>query len=165
VDANHPTADVTRGPRTWSRRVVVTGVLTMLMGGCGRGATGGPSGSATGSASGSAGVAPGTRIPLPPTTPTQSLGADQPPVIWIGGILTTVEDDRVTIREGSGSSVSLVRLAEGATAFFAIAEDRWERLPAGASVANGQTVCVETLMGGSSLVAIRVFLGVGCGPA
>jgi hypothetical protein len=107
---------------------------------------------------------PSSRPPPAPPTPEQSLGADQPPVIWIGGTLTAVEDDRVELLEGSGSLVVLQRLGRGTTAFFEVAEGRWVRLDAAAAVAEGQRVCVETLMDGSSLLALRVFLGAGCGP-
>jgi hypothetical protein len=66
--------------------------------------------------------------------------------------------------EGSGSLVVLQRLGMGTTAFFEVAEGRWVKLDDAAAVEEGQRVCVETLMDGSSLLALRVFLEAGCGP-
>jgi hypothetical protein len=86
-------------------------------------------------------------------------------VIWVGGVLTDLSGDRLELREGSGSVVSLLRLAEGATTFFVVDGDRWRRLGPDEEVGPGQQTCVETLINGASFVAIRVFLGAGCGPA
>jgi hypothetical protein len=111
----------------------------------------------------SSGGGPG-RFPPPPPTPKQNLGANQPPVIWIGGTLTAVRPDHLDVREPAGSLVHLGRLAGTATSFFRVAGRGWRRL-GGTGVRSGQPVCVETLMDGSNLFALRVFLGAGCGPA
>lgn len=103
-------------------------------------------------------------LPPPPPTASQSLGPDQPPVIWLGGTVVTVTADRLELQEGSGSIVTLLRLGQGATAFFRVSEDRWVRLPRQVDIETGERACVETLLDGSSLLALRVFLGAGCGP-
>jgi hypothetical protein len=112
----------------------------------------------------SSGGGPG-RFPPPPPTPKQNLGANQPPVIWIGGTLMAVRPDHLDVREPAGSLVHLGRLAGTATSFFGIAGRAWSRLDGTAGVRRGQPVCVETLMDGAHLFALRVFLGAGCGPA
>lgn len=105
-----------------------------------------------------------SRVPPPPPTPHQSLGADQPPVIWIGGTIDDVTADALLVREDSGSEVSLERLARGATKFFRVSKGAWERLAPEVPIAAGQRACAETLMDGRTFLAIRVFLGAGCGP-
>jgi hypothetical protein len=110
------------------------------------------------------GAGPG-RFPPPPPTPKQNLGANQPPVIWIGGTLTAVRPDHLDVREPAGSLVHLGRLAGTATSFFRIAGRAWSRLDGAAGVRPGRPVCVETLVDGESFFALRVFLGAGCGPA
>jgi hypothetical protein len=124
-----------------------------------------PSGPPSGSSGPPTATGTAERVPLPPPTSPQSLGPGQPPVIWVGGVLTDLTGDRLQLREGSGSEVSLLRLAEGATAFFVVDGSQWRRLEAEEEVGLGQETCVETLVNGSSFVAIRVFLGAGCGPA
>jgi hypothetical protein len=103
--------------------------------------------------------------PPVPSLPRQSAGPDQPPVIWIGGTLTEVTGDRIEVREDFGSVVTLQRLGRGATGFFRVAGGAWGRLPAGEQIPPGEQACVETLMDGSTLLALRVFLGANCGPA
>jgi hypothetical protein len=111
------------------------------------------------------GATPASALPPVPSFPPQSAGADQPPVVWIGGTLTEVNANVIELREAFGSVVSLQRLGSGATGFFRVAGGAWERLPAGQAVATGTEACVETLMDGATLLALRVFLGAGCGPA
>ena len=105
--------------------------------------------------------------PLPPIPPlpTQSLGPGQPPLIWVGGTLTDVTTDRLEITEPFGSVVRLARLGNGATAFFEVQAGAWHRLAATTPVATGASVCAQTLMDGTNLLALRVFLGAECGPA
>ena len=105
--------------------------------------------------------------PLPPIPPlpTQSLGPSQPPLIWVGGTLTAVTADRLEITEPFGSVVRLARLGNGATAFFEVQAGAWHRLADTTPVATGASVCAQTLMDGTSLLAPRVFLGAECGPA
>jgi hypothetical protein len=107
----------------------------------------------------------GTPIPALPPTPRQSLGPNQPPVIWVGGELTDVGEDHLEILEASGSVVQIRRLGSGATSFFEIVEGRWARLPEGAAPARGEEACVETLLDGTNMLALRVFVGARCGPA
>lgn len=104
--------------------------------------------------------------PPAPPTPTQSPGPGTgPPTVWIGGTLTTVDAGRLSLREGSGATVSLDRLGDGATAFFRVQGSAWTALPRGAAVAPGGPACVETLLAGQTMVALRVFLGTECGPS
>src|SRR5439155_5194306 len=67
--------------------------------------------------------------------------------------------------EPFGSVVRLARLGNGATAFFEVEAGAWHRLAATTSVATGASVCAQTLMDGTNLLALRVFLGAECGPA
>jgi hypothetical protein len=108
---------------------------------------------------------PTSDLPPVPSLPGQSADADQPPVVWIGGTLTEVTATTIELRESFGAVVSLDRLGREATGFFRVTAGTWERLPAGATVATGMEACVETLMDGRTLLALRVFLGAGCGPA
>lgn len=105
------------------------------------------------------------RFPPPPPTPTQRLGPNQPPVIWLGGTLTEVTPDHLEVLEGAGSVIRLRRLAGTATSFFRVSGRSWRRLAPQAQVPAGQEACVETLMDGRTFLALRVFLGAGCGPA
>jgi hypothetical protein len=107
---------------------------------------------------------PAAGLPPVPSFPRQSGGPDQLPVVWIGGTLTEVTATVIELREPLGSVVSLQRLGRQATGFFRVSEGAWARLPAGEAVATGTEACVETLMDGATLLALRVFLGVGCGP-
>jgi len=104
------------------------------------------------------------RIPPPPATPRQSLGSDEPPVIWLGGTLLDVAADHLDLQEDSGSVATVQRLAEGATGFFRVSGTAWVKLAPSAQIPAGQRACIETLMDGTDLLAIRVFLGAGCGP-
>ena len=107
----------------------------------------------------------GSRIPPVPAIPPESLGASQPPLIWVGGTLSTVATDRLQITEPFGSVVTLKRLGRGATAFFRVSGGEWQRLAESSSIGTGAPVCAETLLDGTNLLALRVFLGAGCGPA
>lgn len=109
-------------------------------------------------------VGPSPLPPIPPL-PTQSLGPSQPPLIWVGGTLTSVTADRLEITEPLGSVVRLARLGDGATAFFVVQAAAWHRLAATTPIDTGASVCAQTLMDGANLLALRVFLGAQCGPA
>jgi hypothetical protein len=85
-------------------------------------------------------------------------------VIWVGGIVADVTDRQLVVKEALGPSVVLKRLGQDATAFFRAAGDGWERVD-GSGVGNGDETCVETLLDGENLLALRVFLGADCGPA
>jgi hypothetical protein len=84
--------------------------------------------------------------------------------VWIAGRLTALDPDRLVLEEPAGSVVTLKRLAASATRFFRVSGDAWETVDAGL-VRTGDQACVETLMDRSNLLALRVFLGAGCGPA
>jgi hypothetical protein len=86
-------------------------------------------------------------------------------VIYVGGTLTDIAPDHLELRETSGSVVRLRRLAGGATSFFSVSGGAWLELASQAQVSAGGEACVETLMDGTNLLAIRVFLGARCGPA
>jgi hypothetical protein len=103
-------------------------------------------------------------VPPPPATPRQSLGADSPPVVWLGGTIDRVDVSKVRLHEDDGAVVDLQRLGAGATRFFRVSDGAWAELATQSQVDAGQRACVETLMDGTNLVAIRVFLGSGCGP-
>jgi hypothetical protein len=105
------------------------------------------------------------RFPPPPATPRQDLGPDQPPVIWLGGTLTEVSEARLVLRQPAGSLVTLRRLAGEATSFYRLSGSEWQRLAAEARIPAGRATCVETLLDRDTLLALRVFLGAGCGPA
>ena len=105
------------------------------------------------------------RFPPPPPTPAQNLGPNEPPVIWLGGTLVKVGLDHLELLEPAGSRVSLQRLAGSATSFFVLSGSSWKQLGSDTRTGPGQAACVETLMDRANLVAIRVFLGAGCGPA
>jgi hypothetical protein len=138
------------GPFHHGRRVVPALLLSAaLLSACTEGLSGGGSG----------------RFPPPPATPRQDLGPDQPPVIWLGGTLTEVSEAQVVLRQPAGSVVALRRLAGDATSFFRFSGSEWQPVPAGAPVSAGQAACVETLLDRETLLALRVFVGAGCGPA
>jgi hypothetical protein len=85
-------------------------------------------------------------------------------VIWVGGVVTDVTDGQLVLEEALGPRVVLKRLGQDATAFFRATSDTWERVDA-SGVGNGDLACVETLLDGENLLALRVFLGADCGPA
>lgn len=91
--------------------------------------------------------------------------ANEPPVIWIGGTLSQVDTDRLQVRDSLGTLITVRRLGAGATAFFSVSGAQWRRLADTAAIEPGGLACVETLMDGLNLLALRVFLGASCGPA
>jgi hypothetical protein len=86
-------------------------------------------------------------------------------VIWLGGTLADVTDTQLVLRQPAGSVVTLRRLAGEATSFFRLSGSEWQRLAPEAQVPAGRAACVETLLDRQTLLALRVFLGAGCGPA
>jgi hypothetical protein len=102
------------------------------------------------------------RFPPPPTTPHQSLGADTPPVSWLSGTLRDATAASFQLEQGDGALVTVQRV--GSTKVFSVSGSSWAQLAAEAGVRTGQPACIETLLDGSNLVALRVFLGAGCGP-
>jgi hypothetical protein len=83
----------------------------------------------------------------------------------VGGTLSTVADDRVEIQEESGATVVVQRLGAGATAFLHVSGRTWRPLGSRMKPPVGGPACVQTVMAGSNLLALRVFLGADCGPA
>ena len=105
------------------------------------------------------------RLPPLPTTSAQPASPGEPPIIWVGGTLAEANADRLLVRDSLGSPIDLLRLAAGATVFFRVAGSVWQGLPERDTIPTGGPACVETLMDGTNLVALRVFLGATCGPA
>ena len=103
-------------------------------------------------------------LPPLPVGSSSPLGADSPPTVWVGGTLTDVTGTSIRVMETQGPVVVLRRLARGATGFFRAEAGSWQRLPDGTPVGTSQPACVETLMAGANLLALRVFLGATCGP-
>ena len=90
-----------------------------------------------------------------------------PPLVWLDGTMERIDESSLAIREGEGSRVDLERGAAGGTRFFRLDGETWGVLSEeeAATVDAGQPVCVEALLDGRNLLALRVFLGAGCGPA
>jgi hypothetical protein len=110
---------------------------------------------------------PGTTasgVPPIPSLGTTDLGPSEPPLIWVGGTLIAVGPKRLRLREPVGPTVTLKRLVGGATSFFRVSAGKWVALTASERIATGQAACVQTLMDGTNLLALRVFLGASCGP-
>ena len=105
-----------------------------------------------------------TTLPPVPSAPDQSLGPNQPPIVWVGGELTEVRADRLELREAIGSVLTLRRLGGGATSFYRATAGSWEQIDRASDVEAGMKACVETLIDGQNLLALRVFLGADCGP-
>jgi hypothetical protein len=103
---------------------------------------------------------------LPQVSDSQP-GPGDPPVVWLDGTLAEVTDSQLSVQEGRGPSISVERFAAGATRFLRLDEDRWLELTEAeaAAVQAGQQACVEALLDGRNFLALRVFLGAGCGPA
>jgi len=103
-------------------------------------------------------------LPPVPSAPGQSLGPNQPPIVWVGGEITRLRADRLELREAIGSVLTLRRLGGGATSFYRAIAGSWERVDRTSEVEAGTRACVETLIDGQNLLALRVFLGADCGP-
>jgi hypothetical protein len=101
-------------------------------------------------------------LPPPPTTPRQSLGPSTPPVSWLSGTLRDATNDSFRLEQGDGALVTVERL--GSTKLYRVSGDAWTQQAGEAPVRSGEDACIETLLDGSNLVALRVFLGAGCGP-
>jgi hypothetical protein len=110
-------------------------------------------------------AAPSTGEPPVPPAHATSVAPGEPPRVWIAGTLTDVTDSRIDVREPSGQDVTLQRLAAGTTSFYRISNGAWAKLAPQAQVPAGETACTEALLAGTNLLALRVFLGAGCGPA
>jgi len=109
-------------------------------------------------------TAPST-LPAIPSSSGRNLGPNQPPIVWIGGRLTESRADRLELKESFGSVVTLRLLGGNASAFFRVSGGAWQAADPRAVVTAGAKACVETLMNGRTLLALRVFLGADCGPS
>jgi hypothetical protein len=85
-------------------------------------------------------------------------------VTWLSGTIQDATTQAFRLRQGDGALVTVQRLAGSGTKLFRVSGSTWEQLASGSTVRNGQSACIETLLDGSNLVALRVFLGAGCGP-
>lgn len=94
-------------------------------------------------------------------------GPDDPPVVWLDGQLREVSEDLVTIRNGRGPRIRLQRLSGGTTSFLRQVGVEWRPLTGDeiAALGAGERACVESLLDGRLFLALRVFVGVDCGPA
>jgi hypothetical protein len=103
----------------------------------------------------------------PPAVPQSAPGPGDPPVVWIDGTLEEVSESQIAMRDGEGPRVEIERLGQGATSFHALAGSEWTELTEDqvADLDTGGSACVEALLDGQTFLAIRVFLGAGCGPA
>jgi hypothetical protein len=113
---------------------------------------------------------PASPGPTLPTVTQNEPGAGDPPVVWIGGTLEVLERGHVAIREGTGGEgprIRLERLAGGATDFYRLDGEVWRELsPEEVDLLNvGEPACVEALLDGQTLLALRVFLEASCGPS
>jgi hypothetical protein len=73
--------------------------------------------------------------------------------------------DRLEVKETFGSVVTVRRLGGNATTFFRASGATWQRANPSTDARAGTKACVETLLDGRTLLALRVFLGADCGPA
>ncbi len=102
--------------------------------------------------------------PVRPIAQTEP-GPGGPPVVWVAGSIERATATEVVLRQGP-ARLALRRLAGGATEVFGREGGRWEARIGPGALPIGERVCVESLLDGSALVALRVFLGArGCGPA
>lgn len=110
---------------------------------------------------------PATSDTTTPAVPQSAPGPGDPPVVWVDGTLDEISESQILVREGEGPQVEVERLGQGATSFLALDGSEWVELTDEqvAEVDTGGPACVETLLDGRTFLALRVFLGVGCGPA
>jgi hypothetical protein len=94
-------------------------------------------------------------------------GPGDPPVVWLDGSLEEVSESQIVIREGQGPRLEVERFAAGATSFLRQDGEQWVVLgdQEVQAIRTGQPACLETLLDGRTFLALRVFLGVDCGPA
>jgi hypothetical protein len=109
--------------------------------------------------------APTTGVSIPPPD-DRSPVPGQPPIVWVGGVLQEITENRLVVIGSSEQPARLQRLTEGATKFLAADGAGWRELGADevAGLEVGREVCTEVLLDGSNLVALRVFLDASCGP-
>lgn len=112
-------------------------------------------------------LSPTSMVETPPPVTGNEPGPGDPPVVWLDGSLEEVSESKLVLREGQGPRLEVERFAAGATSFLRQDSGRWvvlgdEEIRA---IPTGQPACLETLLDGRTFLALRVFLGVDCGPA
>ena len=107
-----------------------------------------------------------TASEVPPVTGSEP-APGSPPLVWLEGTMEDVSEGSLSVREGQGAVVELERAVAGATEVFRLEDRQWAVLSdqEAAGVEAGQQVCVEALLDEGTLLALRVFLEAGCGPA
>lgn len=90
-----------------------------------------------------------------------------PPLVWLEGTMEEASEGSLSLREGQGAVVELERAAAGATRVYTLEGEEWILLSEqeAVGVETDRRVCVEALLDGGDLLALRVFLDAGCGPA
>ena len=92
-------------------------------------------------------------------------GPGDPPVVWLTGTLAEIGRDEMVLEQGDGPRLHLQRFAAGATRFHTMEGGVWRVLSRPeADAAVGEAACIETLMDGDSLLAVRVYLDAACAP-
>jgi hypothetical protein len=101
----------------------------------------------------------------PPVERTQP-GPGDPPIVWIGGSLEEVGEDRLLLRESEDLTVDVERFAGNATRFFRPGGSGWQELPTEdvGSISVGEDACIEAIVDGETFLAIRVYLERTCAP-
>jgi hypothetical protein len=107
-----------------------------------------------------------SEIAAPPVARSEP-GPGDPPVVWLDGTLESISESELAVREGRGPRISLERLAAGATRFLRQEGSAWRELSVEevAGLEAGAEACVEALLDGGTFLALRVFVGAGCGPS
>jgi hypothetical protein len=82
-------------------------------------------------------------------------------------VVEELEPTSLTVREGQGPRIRIRRFEGGATHFLRLGAGRWRELsePEVDGLGPGDQACVEALLDGRTLFALRIFLGARCGPA
>jgi hypothetical protein len=93
-------------------------------------------------------------------------GPDDPPLVWVGGSLEEVGESQLLLQDGDGPQVTIERFSGEATRFYRPEAGDWRELSTDeiASIGTGNEACIEALLDGETLLAIRVFLDRTCAP-
>ncbi|MGH2687018.1 MAG: hypothetical protein ACRDJP_16260 [Actinomycetota bacterium] len=100
----------------------------------------------------------------PAAIPENEPRPGDPPLVWLDGELRSLGDTELVLQDGDAEPIEVQRFAGTATRFYAIARGEWQELTETTGVEPGGDVCVEALLDGEAFLAVRVFLGHGCGP-
>jgi hypothetical protein len=121
---------------------------------------------------GAAGAVAADRLLLEPTGQRGPAGIPEteprpgdPPLVWLEGDLEEIGERGLVLRDGEGPRIEVERFAGSATRIYRLTNGRWLELAAEAPVPPGGEACVEALLDEGAFLAVRVFLGTGCGPA